>query len=415
MVDVTGRFKHTISPVAVLTRSVGRSQETATAVPYRLAVSEEPSEPGAESGSQAPSDEAIEAFRKAAWLEPDEGDFHFILGEALLRAQRPAEAAVAFEEAAWADPANGQYQMALGLALRSVGRIDDAVSAFRQAVRVLPGDEHARNGLGVCLMDLGQTGEGVRQLALGAAGAPNSADLHLNLGMALVATGSREDAVPAFRRAAELAPGDPEARVQLGAVLQSVGREAEAHAAFGEALSLAPRHLESRPEPQAVYEALALKDLRRRLRDDLALPRRRSHWFLAPLGLLLEYLPTVPRRVGATLVVAFLALAALATARLAHAYLDALAMREDVTRIARTPVRDDAVVLARLMTAVDRHHLNGAIRPEQFAIESQRGFRRIRCDYSVPVSVWRGLGGSIPFEIDVESPVLIPNEDVEIH
>jgi Flp pilus assembly protein TadD len=399
-----------------LTQSVSKSREATTpAVQYRLAVNEEESKPSAESDTQAPTEEAIEAFRRAAWLEPDEADFHFILGEALLRAGRPAESAVAFEEATWADPASGQYQMALGFALRCTGRINDAVSAFRQAVLLLPGDAHARNALGVCLMDLGQTGEGVRQLALGAGAAPSSADLHLNLGMALVATGSREDAVAPLRRAAELAPGDPEARVQLGAVLQTLGREAEAHAAFGEALSLAPRHLESRPELRAVFEALALTDLRQRLRDELALPRRRGRWFLAPLGLLLDYLPTVPRRVGAALAVVVLALVALTTARLAHTYLDALAMREDVARIARTPVRDDGEVLARLMSAVDRHQLTGAIQPGQFTIESQRSFRRIRCEYSVPFSVWRGLGGSIPFRIDVDSPVLIPNEDVEIH
>jgi Flp pilus assembly protein TadD len=361
-----------------------------------------------------PSEVAIEAFRRAAWLEPEEADFHFILGEALLRAGRPADAAAALEEAAWADPSNGQYPIALGLALRAAGRMEEAVSAFREAVRLAPGDARGRNGLGVCLMELGQTGEGLRHLSLVTEEAPGSANLHLNLGLALASTGSKDEAAAAFRKAAGLAPADPEARVQLGAALQALGRIAEAHEAFCEALRLAPRYLEGRPDLRAAYEVASLNDLRRRLSDELELPRPRSRWFLGPL-VLLEYLPTIPRRVGAALAVAALSLTAITTVRLAQTYLEGLAFREDVAGIARTPVHDDSVVLARLMTAVDRHHLASAVGPGQFTIESGRGFRRIRCEYSVPFAVWRGLGGTLPFRIDVERPVLIPNEDVEFH
>lgn len=264
-------------------------------------------------------------------------------------------------------------------------------------------------------MEMGQAGEGMRQLARGAEEAPDSADLHLNLGLALVATGSAEEAVAPFERAAELAPTDPEPRAQLAAALHALGREAEALGAFQETLALAPRHLEQRPDLKAAYEASSLVDLRSRLRDELALPRARSRWLSSPLGFLLEALPTVPRRVGALMTVAALTLAASTSIGLARIYLHATAFREDVARIARSPVRDDSEILNRLMAVVDRHHLAGSIQPEQFVIESQRSFRRITCEYSVPFAAWLGARGRVPLRVDVDSPVLVPDEEVEIH
>jgi hypothetical protein len=86
-----------------------------------------------------------------------------------------------------------------------------------------------------------------------------------------------------------------------------------------------------------------------------------------------------------------------------------------VAAIAHMPVRDDGDVLARLTNAVERHGLGHAIRPGQFTIDTRRSYRRITCRYTVPVTLWPGSQWSFRFDVDVERPVLILGEDVEIH
>lgn len=398
--------------MAALLQSAERDEDTSEAFRYRVLL-DEAAVPG--EAQAPPSEEAIEAFRRAAWLQPDEADFHFILGEALLRARRPLEAAVAFEEASWANPSEGQYQVSLGLALWAAGRVGEAVSAFREAGRLVPREPRAVNGLGVCLMALGQVGEGLRTLRHAAALAPSSGDLHLNLGVALRATGADDEAVAALQRACDLAPGDVEAYVQLGAALDSLGRTSEARSAFGAALQMAPHCLDRRPGLRAAYQAAAAAELHEGLRRELGVTAPRRRLGMAPLLFLLDHLPSTPRRLGTGLTLLFLAVVVFTTVRVARVYFAHFALQDDVAAIAHMPVRDDGEVLARLTNAVERRELGDAIRPGQFTIDTRRTYRRITCRYAVPVTLWPGLRWSFRFDIDVERPVLIPDEGVEIH
>jgi len=399
-------------PVAALLQSAGPDEDTSEAIPYRVFL-DEPD--GAGATPAPPSDEAIETFRRAAWLRPDEADFHFILGEALLRAGRPLEAAVAFEEATWANPSEGQYQLSLGVALRAADRIGEAVSAFREAGRLLPRDPRAANGLGVGLMALGQTGEGLRTLRHAAALAPGSADLQFNLGLALVATGAADEALAPLRTACELKPADVDAHVELGAALHFLGREAEAHAALRQALQMAPRCLERRPRLMAAYQAASVTELHQSLRQELGVTAPPRRLALAPIFFLLDHLPTAPRRIGAVITLLFLGAVAVTTVRVARVYFTHFALQDEVAAIAHAPVRDDGEVLERLMNAVERHALSRQIRPGQFTIDTRRTYRRITCRYAVPVTLAPGLERNLRFDIDVERSVLIFGEDVEVH
>jgi Flp pilus assembly protein TadD len=398
--------------VAALPQSAERDRDASEGVPFRVFLDDTDV---ADATAPPPSEKAIEAFRRAAWHQPDEADFHFILGEALLRARRPLEAAVAFEEASWANPSEGQYQVSLGLALWEAGRTGEAVSAFREAVRLVPRDPRAVNGLGVSLIALGQVGEGQRTLRHATALAPSSGDVHLNLGLALVAAGLTDEALAPLRKACELKPGDVEAHVQLGATLHSLGRTADAHSAFRAALQVAPHCLDRRPGMRAAFEAASAARLHEGLRRELGVAAQKRPFGLAPILFLLDHLPSVPRRLGAGLTLLFLAAVVFTTVRVARVYFVHYALQDDVAAIAHMPVRDDGDVLARLSNAVERHGLGQAIRPGQFTIDTRGSYRRITCRYAIPVTLWPGLHWGFHFDVDVERPVLIPGEEVEIH
>ena len=226
----------------------------------------------------APDEEALAAFRQAAWLNPEEADYHYILGDALLRAGRLTEAAAAFEEATWRAAADAQYQLALGVALHALKRDAEAASAFREAVRLAPAEPRARCGLGASLATLGQLAEGIRELRQAVVLTPADADAHFNLGLALAASGQVEDAFDSLLRATTLAPSDALARAELGVALHDLGRHAEAHSAFGEALRLDARCLDARPRLRAAHEASSMAELKEGIQNDVARSGSASSW-----------------------------------------------------------------------------------------------------------------------------------------
>lgn len=358
-----------------------------------------------------PDEDALAAFRQAAWLNPEEADYHYILGDALLRAGRLAEAATAFEEATWRAPTEAQYQLALGAALHSLNKDAEAASAFREAVRLAPGDPRARGGLGASLATLGQLAEGTRELRQAVALAPAAADAHFNLGLALAASGQAEDAVDALRRAAALAPSDASARVELGSSLHDLGRHAEAHSAFGEALLFDSRCLDARPHLRAAHEASSIATLKEGIRSEVAKSRHRSRWALHPVVALMERLPSFPSGVAAVLTVVLLASATYVTARVFGPYWNHYTFKDEIAAIGHAPLRDDMEIRSRILEAAERHHLARYVQEGQLTIDTRRTWRRITCRYSVPVALVPGFVSNLRFSLDVEEPVLIDGEE----
>ena len=376
-------------------------------LPYRLDLVY-----GSPADEVVPDEEALEALRKAAWLQPEEADYHYILGEALFRAGRPGEAAIAFEEATWHDPSVPQYQYALGVALQRVRRHGEAASAFREAVRLQPREARAHAGLGIALVRLGQPGEALRELRSAVYLDPSSIEAHLDLGLALLETGRPDEAIAPLRRAAELAPEDPEVCAHLGAALRATDHNAEAREAFGRALRVSPRLLEEHPRLREAYEAAAAETLRQQVRSEVAQPR--SRWpslVLRSVAAVADATRTLPRRLSALAGLVLLGAVVHATVRLASSYISYYGLRDEVGEIGLAPVRDDAAIRERLMHAVGKRHLDAYIRDGQFVVETGRTWRHITCDYVVPVMLLPGWEERLRFQIDVEKPVIILDED----
>jgi Flp pilus assembly protein TadD len=382
---------------------------SAPTIPFRLGL-------GPEDGAEAPppvdiDEEALGAFRRAAWLHPEEADYHYILGEALLRTERFTEAAAAFEEATWRRPADPQYQLGLGIALRAVGRYVEAASAFREAIRLVPRDPRAHGGLGACLAALGQEAEGIRAFRQAASLAPADVGALFNLSLALILAHQADEALVPLRQAATLAPGDALARAELGGALHALGRDVEAYATFGEALRLDPRCLDSEPRLRAARDASAIVAMKEGIREDLAGTRSPWSWALRPVVLLFERLPSLPSGLGRVLSLGFLCLVLYVTARLVPPYWNHYSLMDEVARIAHAPLRDDTEIRARVMAAAEERHLGRYVGEGQLNIDTRRTWRRITCRYAIPVALVPGFEPRLRFTIDVEEPVLIDGEE----
>ena len=83
--------------------------------------------------------EAVEVYRAAARAQPDDGEAHLRLGQALLSIAGDAEAALpVLQRARELRPDEPRMQGAVGLALSALGQAAEAVIAFETALRLDP-------------------------------------------------------------------------------------------------------------------------------------------------------------------------------------------------------------------------------------------------------------------------------------
>lgn len=199
---------------------------------------------------QGRSEEALEAFQKAATLPPPQASVLYNLAYALIDQGRPGEARPPLEEALRLQPDYLSAYSLLGMAWEHEGRLGEAIRAYREALRVRPDDRTSRGRLDAALR-------------LEAAGAPpDEVRVRANLawGASLARRGEREGARAAFDRALAERPGNAEIYYLKGTHLSRAGDTEGALAALHQAARLRPgwaepqqaiRELESAARPVA--------------------------------------------------------------------------------------------------------------------------------------------------------------------
>jgi Flp pilus assembly protein TadD len=407
-------------------------------------------------GPEAPAAEddahALKLFQRAAGRDPHDGDYHYILGAALLRAGRFPEAAGVCGEAVQLNRGEADYHYALGAALWGLEQHEEAEAAFREAVRLRPEDARALNGLGCALARLGRRREAVSFLhqalhhaepaadirgnlavALWARGhtagalrafreaarlAPGDTDLQHNLGLALGALGRHEEALGVFRKVAADRPSDPDARLDVAETLHALGRDEEARKDIDAALAIDALALAARPRLREMLDARRLA----RLREELARERPASSPFSVASRLAFELGDAVGgaardvagagRRLSSALLLAAVVALGYGAYRVVPPHVTRYLLQDDIAGIAGAPVREDADVLDRLMHAVEERGLGAYIRESSFEIRTRPRWRRIICRYEVPVRILPGLVHTFRFHIETEKPYIAEPDPV---
>jgi tetratricopeptide (TPR) repeat protein len=167
------------------------------------------------------ADRAVEKYRIALSLNPDNVRAHQQLGRLLDQARRQKEVLEHFQAAARLAPRDPVARFDLGRVLTRRGDLTNALVHLEEARR--------------CLAEGGDRQyEAVdRKHSLPVA-------LHLNLGIAYQQAGNSADAESHYRAALRLEPNYAEVRYDLGALLLGSGRLAEAEEHFAEAIKLSP-------------------------------------------------------------------------------------------------------------------------------------------------------------------------------
>ncbi|HXO28182.1 MAG TPA: tetratricopeptide repeat protein [Thermoanaerobaculia bacterium] len=246
-----------------------------------LAIALERSGPAAEAGScylqagyrlmeQARQPEAIEAFRIAVRLRPDDREARIALGDAwrlmgkydeaiaaveqdsdyplalgtkgaaLLELGRVEDALQVLDRAVALDPNYAFGLAARGQVLHLLGRFAEALESLQRAVALDPGNAIWMAGCGEVLRQLGRFDEALEILDRAIASRPQLAFAHGTRAGILWASGRLEEALTAADRAIELDPKYLFALFVESAVLRRLGRLEQALAALDQAVALDP-------------------------------------------------------------------------------------------------------------------------------------------------------------------------------
>jgi Tfp pilus assembly protein PilF len=107
---------------------------------------------------QGRNGEAIEAYRRAATIEPNDYRTHHALGLLQRREEELWKAEEAFRRALTLNPRHAASANRLGETLLELGRGEEAARAFRHALAIAPGNRTALRGLGIA-ESAGATGD----------------------------------------------------------------------------------------------------------------------------------------------------------------------------------------------------------------------------------------------------------------
>jgi tetratricopeptide (TPR) repeat protein len=145
---------------------------------------------------------------------PDDDKCRFLKGMLLLPSS-PAEAAVHFERAAKVDPDNAQYNYYLGNALMAQKKYVEAETSLQKAVSASPGNARAQLDFGRVLLLNNKAEEAIKHLKTAARGNDKETALYF-LGVAQIQTKDYSGAVTTFSDAVALAPNDARMHFNLG-------------------------------------------------------------------------------------------------------------------------------------------------------------------------------------------------------
>lgn len=188
------------------------------------------------------SGRAIEAFRHAAALVPEEEEYWLNLTRELMELSHYTEAIFAVQQGLAANPKSYALHLRLGAAQLAGGHYVEAESSFRELVEAGDPLPNGYVGLAQVLLRTGRAEQASAEIAaaekkLG----PNFLFSYFR-GLALERAGKPRDALDAFQEAIKLNPGNAEAHLSVGKTYLNMGNVQQAITELQAALRLSPEN-----------------------------------------------------------------------------------------------------------------------------------------------------------------------------
>jgi tetratricopeptide (TPR) repeat protein len=192
------------------------------------------------------ADIAINAFRQAATLAPDQEEHWLNLTRELMEVSRFAEAISAVQDGIKSNPNSYALHLRLGAANMAAGHYTEAETAFRDLVTAGDPLPTSYVGLTQVLLRIGRAEEAVSVLTAARQKLGANFLISYFLGLSLDRAGKRLEAIAAYKEAVRLNPSSSEAHLGLGKVELALARVSDAIVELKEALRLDPANRQAK-------------------------------------------------------------------------------------------------------------------------------------------------------------------------
>jgi tetratricopeptide (TPR) repeat protein len=231
----------------ILAEAEKRYQETlqATGVEQQLRVNRQADNLDISSlntDDQRNDQEAIECYRKAIELDPNNAITHNDLGLSWYYQGQDAEAIKSYRKAIELDPNNAIFYSNLGLSLQNQGQDAEAIESYRKAIELDPNDAFAHNNLGLSFSAQGKDSEAIEHYQKAIELDPSNATIHGNLGFSLSNQGRYEEATKSYQKAIEIDPSDANLHGNFGLSLHAQEKDEEAIKYYRKAIEIDPNN-----------------------------------------------------------------------------------------------------------------------------------------------------------------------------
>jgi tetratricopeptide (TPR) repeat protein len=193
--------------------------------------------------------EAVQFFRAATKLTPtdhvEEGRERAWLSLAhVLETSKPQEALEAYRQAATLQPKDPEPHIAAGLLLERQNDLAEAEKEYQQVVALDPQSAEALTALANIYMRAKRFPEAESALRKLVVERPDDAGVHLQLGRVLAASSKTDDAIAELETALKLTPGDKEAQRDLAELFNSTGKYQQSEPLYRSLLAQNPKDAE---------------------------------------------------------------------------------------------------------------------------------------------------------------------------
>lgn len=187
-------------------------------------------------------DEAIKLHQKAISLRPDYAEAYNNLGNNFKDKKMSDKAIQAYEKAIYIKPNYAQAYNNLGSTFRDQGKFPEAINACKKAISIKPDYALAFNNMGQILSDRGEFSEALKAFKKAILIQPDYVDAYSNMANIFIEQGNLNAAVDAYEKIISLKPIDSFAYNDLGKILTDQGYIDKAIKAFKTATMLKPNY-----------------------------------------------------------------------------------------------------------------------------------------------------------------------------
>ena len=189
--------------------------------------------------------EAMQAFRKAIYINPNNPEILNNMGNLLKNEGKLDDALKAFKKALSFNPNFAEAYSNMATVMHAKGMLSQALKAYQKAITIKPNFFEALSNLGNIFKEQGKINKAIQAYYKAISINPNYAEAYYNLGICFNLEDKIQEALKVYQKAIALKPNYYLAQNNIGTILHKLGKFDEAIKFYNKAISINPNYAEA--------------------------------------------------------------------------------------------------------------------------------------------------------------------------